>query len=208
MVTDVYKEITTEDYQRLLERLDDRSFKAQDLDCFLLIEYNNQLSMYVYIAIDNTTGDLWTEEFTDLEQAIKYLKGELEVSEIEAIYNGRNRWQKKFKKQQDTIIKSYQSLIEAYKKIDNGLNIINQKELERQVAEGMSDILEAKNTLKELTNMKTYSIEIKEVLSRVVEVEATSAEEAKDIVFEQYKKEEIILDDGDYDGVPNIREIQ
>ena len=56
--------------------------------------------------------------------------------------------------------------------------------------------------------MKTYTIEIEEVLSRVVEVEATSVEEAQDIVYEQYRNEEIILDDGDYDGMPNIREIK
>ena len=78
----------------------------------------------------------------------------------------------------------------------------------KQVAEGMNDILEAQNTLKELANMKTYTMEIEEVLSRVVEVEATSVEEAEAILYKQYRKEEIILDDGDYDGMPNIREIK
>src|SRR5699024_4012806 len=63
----------------------------------------------------------------------------------------------------------------------------------------ISDILEAQNTLKELANMETYTIEIEEVLSRVVEVEATSVEEAQDIVYEQYRNEEIIYNSANLD---------
>lgn len=45
-----------------------------------------------------------------------------------------------------------------------------------------------------------YKIEIRELLSRVVEIEASSAEEATDIVKEMYRREEIVLDGDDYVG--------
>lgn len=47
-----------------------------------------------------------------------------------------------------------------------------------------------------------YLVEVKEILYRVVEVEAQSKDEAIDIVEEQYKNEEIVLtgdDDCTYD---------
>lgn len=42
--------------------------------------------------------------------------------------------------------------------------------------------------------METFKIEVQEVLSRIVEVEAKSVEDAVDQVYEQYKKAEIVLD--------------
>lgn len=42
--------------------------------------------------------------------------------------------------------------------------------------------------------MKTYKIEIKETLSRIIEIDANSLGSAISIVHEQYKNEEIILD--------------
>ena len=46
--------------------------------------------------------------------------------------------------------------------------------------------------------MKKYSIEVLEILSRIVEVEASDAEEAIEKVREKYRKCEIVLDDSDY----------
>lgn len=46
--------------------------------------------------------------------------------------------------------------------------------------------------------MKTFEIEIKETLQRVIEVEAESEEEACKIVSDKYNNEEIILDDSDF----------
>ena len=46
--------------------------------------------------------------------------------------------------------------------------------------------------------MKKYSIEVLEVLSRVVEVEAKSEEAAIERVRKMYRKCEIVLDDSDY----------
>lgn len=46
--------------------------------------------------------------------------------------------------------------------------------------------------------MKKYSIEVLEVLSRVVEVEAISEEAAIERVRQMYRKCEIVLDDSDY----------
>ena len=46
--------------------------------------------------------------------------------------------------------------------------------------------------------MTNYKIEIQEVLSRVIEIEAPSAEEVIDKVKEMYRAEEIVLDSDDY----------
>lgn len=46
--------------------------------------------------------------------------------------------------------------------------------------------------------MKTFEIEIKEVLSRVIRIEAESQSNALLKVKEKYRNEEIVLDAGDY----------
>lgn len=46
--------------------------------------------------------------------------------------------------------------------------------------------------------MKKYSIEVLEVLSRIVEVEASDDKNAIDKVRQMYRKCEIVLDDSDY----------
>ena len=46
--------------------------------------------------------------------------------------------------------------------------------------------------------MKKYSIEVLEVLSRIVEVEASDVEDAIEQVRQKYRKCEIVLDDSDY----------
>lgn len=46
--------------------------------------------------------------------------------------------------------------------------------------------------------MKKYSIEVLEVLSRIVEVEASDEEDAIKQVRLKYRKCEIVLDDSDY----------
>ena len=46
--------------------------------------------------------------------------------------------------------------------------------------------------------MKKYSIEVLEVLSRIVEVEAADEAEAIEQVRQMYRKCEIVLDDSDY----------
>ena len=48
--------------------------------------------------------------------------------------------------------------------------------------------------------MNTYKIEIQETLSRVIEMEASSPEEAIDKVREMYRDEEVVLDAYDYVG--------
>lgn len=42
--------------------------------------------------------------------------------------------------------------------------------------------------------MKKYQIEVKEVLSRAIEVEANNEDEALDKVYEMYDNEKIVLD--------------
>ena len=46
--------------------------------------------------------------------------------------------------------------------------------------------------------MKTYKIEVKETLSRIIEIDANSIDEALEDVQKIYKKEEIILDSDDF----------
>ena len=46
--------------------------------------------------------------------------------------------------------------------------------------------------------MRKYSIEVLEVLSRVIEVEAISEEAAIEQVRQMYRKCKIVLDDSDY----------
>ena len=45
-----------------------------------------------------------------------------------------------------------------------------------------------------------HIVEIKEVLARVVEIEANSKEEALEKASQMYHNEEIVLDDGDFIG--------
>lgn len=47
--------------------------------------------------------------------------------------------------------------------------------------------------------MKKYSIEVLEVLSRIVEVEASDEEDAIEKVRQMYRRCEIVLDDSDYE---------
>lgn len=48
--------------------------------------------------------------------------------------------------------------------------------------------------------MNRYNIYIKETLSRIVEIKAESSRDALEEAKRMYRKEEIVLDDGDYDG--------
>lgn len=46
--------------------------------------------------------------------------------------------------------------------------------------------------------METFKIEVKETLSRIIEVEASSENEALSKIQDLYNKEEIVLDADDY----------
>lgn len=46
----------------------------------------------------------------------------------------------------------------------------------------------------------TYKIEVTETLSKIVEIEAKSEEEAKEIAQNMYNEQDIILDSGDFDN--------
>jgi hypothetical protein len=46
--------------------------------------------------------------------------------------------------------------------------------------------------------MKTFEIEIKEILSRTIEVKTNTEDEALEIVRQQYNNEEIVLDSSDF----------
>lgn len=48
--------------------------------------------------------------------------------------------------------------------------------------------------------MKKINVKVVETLSRIIEIEAETIEEAEDIVMDMYNNEEIVLDAGDYDN--------
>lgn len=48
--------------------------------------------------------------------------------------------------------------------------------------------------------MSKFRIKVVETLQRVVEVEADNFEDARQHVEEQYRKSEIVLDEGDFTG--------
>ena len=50
------------------------------------------------------------------------------------------------------------------------------------------------------SNMETFKIEVKETLSRIIEIEACSENEAFSKIQDLYNKEEIVLDADDYVG--------
>jgi hypothetical protein len=52
--------------------------------------------------------------------------------------------------------------------------------------------------------METFKIEVKETLSRIIEIEANSMDEAYSKVREMYRNEEIVLDENDYVGTDFI----
>lgn len=56
--------------------------------------------------------------------------------------------------------------------------------------------------------MKTYKIEVKETLSRIIEINANSINEALENVQKIYKNEEIILDNDDFVEVDFINHIE
>lgn len=65
--------ITKEEYDKLLNKFDNKEkFTFDEQDCFLVIDSNKER----FIAVDNTTSNMWTEEFIKKELAIRYLKGE------------------------------------------------------------------------------------------------------------------------------------
>lgn len=57
-------------------------------------------------------------------------------------------------------------------------------------------------------NKRSYKVNIEEVLSRVVEIEAGTEEEALEIALDKYRNEEIILSDEDYIGSPEIQVVK
>lgn len=46
--------------------------------------------------------------------------------------------------------------------------------------------------------MKTYKIEITETLQRIIEIDASCEKDAYDIINNQYKNEEIVLNSSDF----------
>lgn len=73
-ISDV-REITKTEYERLLKKLERKEeFTFDEKDCFLLEDEDNNGKMY--IAIDNTSSEMWVEEFLEKETAERYLKGE------------------------------------------------------------------------------------------------------------------------------------
>lgn len=67
--------ISKEEYEILLDKFEKKKeFSFDEKDCFLLEDGENDRKMY--IAIDNSSSNMWVEEFLKKEIAERYLKGE------------------------------------------------------------------------------------------------------------------------------------
>lgn len=67
------KIITKEQFNRLIDKLNNyEEFTNEEKNCFLIIDEKNNS----FVAIDNRTENMWTEEFEEKEYAIRYLQGE------------------------------------------------------------------------------------------------------------------------------------
>jgi len=65
--------ITQEEYDKLLNKFDNNEeFSFEEQDCFLIKDSNSTR----YVAVDNTTSNMWTEEFLEKRFAERYLRGE------------------------------------------------------------------------------------------------------------------------------------
>lgn len=65
--------ISNEEFDRLINKLNNHEeFSSEEKDSFLLMDDTEDS----FIAIDNNTGNMWTEEFKEKEYAIRYLQGE------------------------------------------------------------------------------------------------------------------------------------
>ena len=51
----------------------------------IVIDFRTQWGLFLtkegrkWVAVDNTTGDAWTEEFSPKRQAVRWLRGKFEV---------------------------------------------------------------------------------------------------------------------------------
>lgn len=73
-ISDV-RTISKNDYKSLLDKFEKKEeFTSDEKDYFLLEDEENGKKMY--IAIDNSSSDMWVEEFSEKENAERYLKGE------------------------------------------------------------------------------------------------------------------------------------
>lgn len=76
-ISDVRK-ITKDEYKKLLDKLENKEdFTFEEQDKFVLKDSN------YYIAIDNSSGNMWVEEFKNQERAERYLHGE-EIDKLKA----------------------------------------------------------------------------------------------------------------------------
>lgn len=70
------REISKSEYERLLDKFEKKEeFTFDEKDNFLLEEDNDNCGK-MYVAIDNTSSNMWVEEFLEKETAERYLKGE------------------------------------------------------------------------------------------------------------------------------------
>lgn len=67
-----YKIISSDQFYNLLKKFENKEeFNKDELDKFIIINNDN-----IYTAVDNSDGELWTEDFKDKDKAIRYLNGE------------------------------------------------------------------------------------------------------------------------------------
>ena len=103
--------ITQEEYNKLLNKFDnDEEFSFDEQDCFLLKDSNNEK----YIAVDNTTSNMWTEDFLEKEFAERYLKGE----ELDKLREEERNYEVKIYETQDDYDRGEPFQLDIYANLD------------------------------------------------------------------------------------------
>lgn len=67
------KFVELEKVSKIIENFNNK--KPSEIGKFLTVEGN------LYIAVDNSTGDAWTEDFPDMKDAIDWLNDKIEIGE-------------------------------------------------------------------------------------------------------------------------------
>jgi len=79
MVIKMIQLVVKEVISNIIETFDSPSPDKDIIGKFLTVDENS------FVAVDNSTGDAWTEEFDNMQDALDWLNGKFEMSE----YNER-----------------------------------------------------------------------------------------------------------------------
>jgi len=77
MVNKMIHLVVKEVISNIIETFDSHSPDKDIIGKFLTVDENS------FVAVDNSTGDAWTEEFDNMQDALDWLNGKFEMSEYQ-----------------------------------------------------------------------------------------------------------------------------